>query len=88
MSRDFIEVSLSDEKFFDLFIGKRILKKDIRNNDKNLIPVYSANPLVPFGHVRESNITVFDSDFVIWGIDGKFEFNIMRKGEKFATRGG
>ena len=85
MSRDFIEVSLSDEKFFDLFIGKRILKKDIRNNDKNLIPVYSANPLVPFGHVRESNITVFDSDFVIWGIDGKFEFNIMRKGEKFAT---
>lgn len=79
------EVFLKEKQFFDLFIGKRILKKEIVNiNDKN-IPVYSANVFKPIGFTKISNIDNFDNNFVIWGIDGGFNFNYIRKGQIFCT---
>ena len=77
-------ISLSDSNIFELSIGKRLLKKDFVNSNGE-IPAYSANVFVPFVHVETSNITDFSDPYVIWGIDGNFEFNVVERGTKFAT---
>jgi len=78
------EVSLSNDKYFDIFIGKRVLKKEVFDSKGN-IPVYSANVSIPFGFLDKSNIRDFSHDYLLWGIDGNFEFNIIKKGVEFAT---
>lgn len=78
------EISLSDKKYFELSIGKRILKEQIFQS-KHKIPIYSANVNKIFGFVDKSNINDFSHDCVLWGIDGNFELNIIKKGVKFAT---
>ena len=77
-------VSLDDEKLFELNIGKRILKKEVFYSNAD-IPAYSANVFEPFGYVGKSNIDDFSHDYLLWGIDGNFELNIMRKGTIFAS---
>lgn len=77
-------VSLADETLFSLSLGKRLLKKDFIE-DKGDIPVYSANVFDPFVYTDESNIASFEYDYVLWGIDGIFSFNVMKKGSRFAT---
>lgn len=77
-------VSLGDSRYFDLFIGKRKLKKELLKSEGE-IPVYSANVQKPFGFVQDSNAPDFDHDYVLWAIDGEFGFNIKKKGERFAT---
>jgi len=77
-------ISLSDKNYFNIFIGKRILKAEVFNS-KSSIPVYSANVFNPLGFLDSSNIDDFEHNYLLWGIDGKFEFNIMKKGIKFAT---
>ena len=79
-----LEISLNDSNYFETFIGKRILKKDIRNSQGD-IPAYSANVFKPFGFISTSNITDTKHHYILWGIDGNFEFNVMEKGVKFAT---
>lgn len=82
------EVSLGDEGIFKLGIGERVLKKDLfqqRDNPKAKIPLYSANVHLPFGHIEKSNIISFENPFVLWGIDGDFEFSCKETGEVFAT---
>lgn len=84
----FKTVSLSDEHFFNLAIGKRLLKKDLfhsRNDQKIKIPAYSANIFTPFGYVAKSNISKFDNPYIIWGIDGNFDLTCKNKGEVFAS---
>lgn len=78
------EISLSDSAYFDIFIGKRILKSEVFNSKGN-IPLFSANVLKPFGFLEESNIEDFSINYVLWGIDGKFEFNVIHRDIKFAT---
>jgi len=78
------EISLSNTKYFEIFIGKRVLKKDVFNSKGN-IPVYSANVFEEFGYLEKSNISDFKYDYVLWGIDGNFEFNVIKKETKFAT---
>lgn len=78
------EFSLHNGRYFQLAIGKRHLKKDVFGNTED-VPLYSANPVKPFGFVRDSNITDFDHDYVLWGIDGDFMFNAVPKGTRFAT---
>lgn len=80
-------VSLSDKKFFNTDIGTRVLKKDLfADKDKNFtIPLYSANINSVFGYVEKTNLKSFKHPYVIWGIDGNFDLNIMEKGEEFAT---
>ena len=79
-----IDITLSDDRYFHLAIGNRILIKDLRGS-KGEIPVYSANVQKAYGYTDKSNITDFSHDYVLWGIDGKFLFNIKHKGEQFAT---
>lgn len=78
------EISLSDINYFKLSIGDRILKKDIFNSKGN-IPVYSSNVYKSFGLLYKSNISDFKHNYVLWGIDGDFNFDIKYKGEEFAT---
>lgn len=78
------EISLTDGSFFQIFIGKRVLKADIFNTNGN-IPLYSANVFEPFGYVNKGNIDDFGHDYILWGIDGNFRFNLIKKGRKFAT---
>lgn len=80
----FVNISLSETKYFDLGIGKRVLKKDVYKT-QNITPVYSANVRAIFGCVDKSNLEKFDAPYVLWGIDSYFEVNIMAKGVVFAT---
>lgn len=81
-----IEMPLGDKKYFKLFIGKRMLKKEIHyDKSGGTIPVYSANVKKPFGTASTSNIEDFNYDCVLWGIDGDFEFNVIRRGTPFRT---
>ena len=82
--KPFIEIKLSDTKFFDLAIGKRVLKKQVYQK-RGKIPIYSANVNEVFGYTNKSNILSFDTPYVLWGIDSYFEFNIIPSGTKFAT---
>jgi len=77
-------VSLNDTDLFDLFIGERILKKDIRKTNGE-IPIFSANVSEPFGYHHKSNIDDFSNNFILWGIDGGFHFNYIKKGNSFVT---
>lgn len=77
-------VSLNDKSFFELSIGKRLLKKDFFQKSGS-IPIYSANVNVPFAFTEMTNISDFSLPYVIWGIDGDFEFNVMDSGVKFAA---
>jgi restriction endonuclease S subunit len=81
-------ISLDDEDYFKLAIGKRLLKRDLfraTDNPKAIIPVYSANVYSPFGLVEKSNVKDFTNPYVLWGIDGNFDLNFKNKGEIFAT---
>ncbi|WP_051906564.1 MULTISPECIES: N-6 DNA methylase [unclassified Sulfurospirillum] len=77
-------ISLSDDKYFDLFIGKRVTKTQLREIVGD-IPIYSANVFAPIGFHHTSNINNFDTDTVLWGIDGNFEFNTIKKNQSFVT---
>ncbi|MDR1901051.1 MAG: N-6 DNA methylase [Treponema sp.] len=78
------KIFLSDKKYFDLFIGKRLVKRDLVHIDGD-IPIYSANVKNPISFHTQSNIDDFSNDFVIWGIDGDFEFNYIPKNKPFVT---
>ena len=80
----FREISLSDNNYFNLFIGKRLLKKDLIHI-KGEIPIFSANARIPISYHNQSNIIDFSNNFVLWGIDGDFEFNFIPKNTSFAT---
>jgi hypothetical protein len=77
-------VTLNDSTLFNLFIGKRVLKKDLPSLIGS-IPLYSANAFKPFGYIEKSNIKDFTHPSILWSIDGNFEFNIVPAGTEFAT---
>ncbi len=79
------KIKLSDERYFKLFIGKRVLKKDIYLNEQTKIPLFSANVIKTMGYVNKTNINDFQYNNVLWGIDGNFEFNVIEKNKIFAT---
>ena len=81
-----MEVALNDKKYFELSIGKRVLKRAVFQSNGQ-VPVYSANVSKPFGFLERTNKSVsdFEHDYILWGIDGNFEFNIMPKGKTFAA---
>lgn len=74
------EYSLSNP-IFKLSIGKRILNSDLLENGK--IPVYSANVLEVFGFIDKEILPDYDSDSVLWGIDGDWIVGFMPKNRKF-----
>jgi hypothetical protein len=79
------EIALDDKIYSEIFIGQRVLKKEVFQSTGK-IPLYSSNVFKPFGFLETPNMSVpdFNHNYVLWGIDGNFEFNVKRKGEKFA----
>jgi len=78
-------ILLGNENYFELSIGKRILKKNIYKTREG-IPIYSGSVITPFGFTDKSIIDDFDSDYIIWGIDDAvFDFAFIPKGEKFTV---
>ena len=82
--KNYKEVKLGDSSLFNLFIGKRITKKELPEI-KGEIPAYSANVFEPFGLVSSTNILDFSCPSILWAIDGNFDFNLILPGEIFAT---
>jgi type I restriction-modification system DNA methylase subunit len=78
------EVALNDPSLFNLFIGNRVLQNELPDISGE-IPIYSANVFEPFGYINKSNINDYETPYILWGIDGNFDFNIMPKGVIFAT---
>ena len=77
-------ITLSDKTRFELFIGKRRLLGELFERSSG-IPLFSANPRVPFGLVDKSNVKAFTHDCVLWGIDGDFVLAVVKAGTPFAT---
>lgn len=81
---DFINYNkfkLSDKTKFQIFIGKRVLQKNIKKNGK--YPIYSANVYKPFGYIDELLFDDFSSTFVLWGIDGDWMTNYILPNNPF-----
>ncbi len=73
---------LSDEKMFHVFIGRRVLQKEIEDQAKG-IPVYSANVFEPFGTIDKEFIKDFSLPSVLWGIDGDWMVNYIEANKPF-----
>ncbi len=77
------EITLGDKRYFKLFIGKRVLKKHVFQS-KGEVPIYSGSVIIPFGYAKKSNISDFERDYIIWGIDDAvFDFELIKKGAEF-----
>lgn len=74
-------IRLSDRNTFILFIGKRVLNKDLQKTGKT--PVYSANVFEPFGYFDKLLIEDFNQKSVLWGIDGDWMVNTLDKNKPF-----
>ena len=82
---EYREVSIGDRAVFRTFIGRRVLVKNI-TDDESKIPLYSANAIAPMGYVEKSRISDFSCPAILWGIDNSlFNLKPMPSGEKFAT---
>lgn len=69
---------LNNAQVFDISIGKRVIAKDIEKTESG-IPVYSANVFEPFGFIKKELLTDFSRPSVLWGIDGDWMVNHIRK---------
>ncbi|WP_157676330.1 restriction endonuclease subunit S [Campylobacter avium] len=74
-------VRLSNTQKFSLSIGKRVLDSELQT--QGTIPVYSANVKKPFGYIDKELLEDYESDSVLWGIDGDFMVGFMPKGTAF-----
>lgn len=72
---------LSDSAKFSVSIGKRVLKKNIKNDGK--YPIYSANVFKPFGYTNSLLFDEFDKPSVLWGIDGDWMTNYISENLPF-----
>jgi type I restriction enzyme M protein len=82
-----VTVTLADSRYFRMSIGERVLKRDLFNNSKGEIPLYSANvePGNEHGWVKESNIADFENPSLLWSIDSDFNMSVRHAGKAFAT---
>lgn len=74
-------IRLDNEEVFTLFIGDRVLNKELVENGK--VPVYSANVRQIFGYIDKQNMTDFKSPSILWGIDGDWIINYIPAGTEF-----
>lgn len=69
------QYKLSDSTKFSISIGRRVLKRDIKDDGK--YPVYSANVFKPFGYTDSLLFNDFNLSSVLWGIDGDWMTNYI-----------
>lgn len=68
-----IDLRLDNEQIFDLSIGRRVLRSELKKDGE--YEVYSANVFEPFGRVNASLLSDFTIPSVLWGIDGDWMVN-------------
>ena len=74
-------IRLDNEEIFTLFIGDRVLNKELVENGK--VPVYSANVRQIFGYIDKQNVIDFKTPSILWGIDGDWIINFIPAGTVF-----
>lgn len=86
----FKEVSIVDDKFFELKRGKRITKKIIDSN-KGEIPVYSSSKvegstlgLISEKYLINNKLVLFDSPSILFNLDGSVGHCFIRTDEKYS----
>lgn len=72
-SKATINLRLDNEQIFDLSIGRRVLRSELKKDGE--YEVYSANVFEPFGRVNASLLSDFTTPSVLWGIDGDWMVN-------------
>lgn len=73
--------NLSDKKNFSTFLGNRIISDELLPEGDT--PVYSANVYEPFGYTNKKYFNDFNTDSIIWGIDGNWMVNTIDKNNNF-----
>lgn len=73
LSHATIDLRLDNEQIFDLSIGRRVLRNELKKDGE--YEVYSANVFEPFGRVNTSLLSDFTTPSVLWGIDGDWMVN-------------
>jgi len=76
-----IELHMDNENIFELCIGRRVLKNEIKKEGN--YEVYSANVFEPFGKIDSSIFNDFTTSSVLWGIDGDWMVNYMPQNRPF-----
>ena len=71
-------IKLSNE-IFEVKIGKRVLNKEISQDENFGIPVYSANVYKPFGYIKKDLLKDFSIPSILWGIDGDWMVNTIKE---------
>ena len=80
----YVYKSLGNTQLFSLRIGRRVLKDDlIKYSSPELVPVFSANAIEPFGYVSAPECLPSVYNSVLWGIDGNFNFSVIPKGRRY-----
>jgi type I restriction enzyme M protein len=76
-------IKLTNTEEFDIFIGKRVISKEISDDPQNRIPVFSANVYQPFGYTKKEFLKDFKKPSVLWGIDGDWQVNYISENKPF-----
>jgi hypothetical protein len=76
-------VALGDNSLFSLKIGKRVLKRDIRNA-RTGVPLFSANVRKPFGYLSAGNAGALTYGGALWSLDSDFDCRPVAPGEVYA----
>lgn len=76
-----INYKLSNDTFFEISIGNRVLSNEVEENGS--IPIYSANVFEEFGRINKQNLSDFSLSSIIWGIDGDWMVNLIPAGIPF-----
>ena len=80
-SKSTIDLRLDNEQVFDLQIGRRVLRSELKKNGK--FEVFSANVFEPFGKTDSSLLIDFSKPSVLWGIDGDWMVNYLSANRPF-----
>ena len=80
-SKATIDLRLDNEQVFDLQIGRRVLRSELKKD--GAYEVFSANVFEPFGKTDSSLLTDFSEPSVLCGIDGDWMVNYLSANRPF-----
>ena len=79
-----INISLGDSSLFELAIGKRKTKKELRSLPKGDIPIISARLDKPFGFIDTESFIYHEKKIVLWNIDSsRWDTRVIGERYKF-----
>jgi len=86
----YAEISLLDNKYFQLTRGKRITRREINANIGD-IPVYSSSQdessvlgYMSESYLKENDLRLFDSPAILFNLDGSVGYSFIRNKPKYS----